>query len=309
MPMDASRQARRWLVSPCARPNAEVRLVCIPYAGGGVSAYWPWAGALSDWIEVIAVRLPGREVRLREPPFRDMRPLIRELTAVLEVQLDRPFAVFGHSMGALIAFELTRELRRRALPLPAVLFVSGRNAPQVIERDDPIHLLPDEDLIRRLRALNGTSEELLQHEEIMRYLLPLIRADLAVNDTYQYVEESPFDLPIAVLGGDRDPEIDAAGLEAWRAHTRGPFQIRILHGDHFYIHHAVESLAGTITEQLSLQRSTEPSPSFQGRSDFSRGLAAAQPCRNSTSSVGEPPGEVVRPLAVGGSQRRFPRSH
>ncbi len=231
----------RWLVIPRPRPDAAVRLYCLPFAGGAASAYRTWPELLGEDVEVAAVQLPGREMRLREPPFDRVGPLVSALADVLEGESDRPFAVFGHSMGALIGFELTRELRRRGRPLPVALVASGRNAPHLPARDPLMHPLPEEEFVERLRRFEGTPEAVLQHEELMRLLIPLLRADFAVNEAYTHVSEAPLDLPLLVLGGDGDEEVSQAGLEAWSEYTTGPFSLQVFAGGHFFLNpHAGE---------------------------------------------------------------------
>jgi medium-chain acyl-[acyl-carrier-protein] hydrolase len=181
------------------------------------------------------VQLPGREGRLREAPFTRIEPLVQALAAELPLA-ELPFAFFGHSMGALIAFELAHELARRGGPQPLLLFVSGRRAPRVPVREEPIHDLPEPQFLARLRDLNGTPEEVLQHAELMALLSPLLRADFALHETWTYREgEPPLAIGISAFGGVADPEVTREDLEAWRVETTGPFRLRMLPGDHFFL--------------------------------------------------------------------------
>jgi medium-chain acyl-[acyl-carrier-protein] hydrolase len=246
----------RWLAYREVNPRARVRMFCFPYAGGGASAYRGWAGGLPGDVEICPVQLPGRESRLREAPFETPGPLIQSLTGALQPYLgDLPFVFFGHSMGAMIGFELSRELRRRGQALPLHLFVSGRRAPQVPDREDPIHALPEPEFIEKLRELNGTPEEVLQHAELMKLLLPVLRADFAVNETYNFAEEEPFDIGISCFGGLGDKEVSRDDCAAWKDQTRGRFRLRMLPGDHFFVHSAkdmiLESVARDLAEVLS----------------------------------------------------------
>ena len=210
-------------------------MFCFPYAGGGASIYRGWGASLPADLEVCPVQLPGRESRMREEPFKHCEDMVPVVADALRPYMDLPFVFFGHSMGGMIGFELARELRRRGQPLPLYLFVSGRRAPQMPARETPIHDLPEPEFLAELKRLNGTPEEVLEHEELMRLLIPLLRADFSANETYTYTEEKPFDLGISAFGGLSDEEITREDVEAWRLQTRGRFRMRMLPGDHFFI--------------------------------------------------------------------------
>ncbi len=241
----------RWFAYREVNPRARLRLFCFPYAGGGASAYRGWAAALPADVEVCPVQLPGRESRLREPAFDRPAPLIAALADALQAHLGLPFAFFGHSMGAMLSFELARELRRRGNSLPLHLFVSGRRAPQVPSREPDIHDLPEAEFLRRLRELNGTPEEVLQHAELMRLLLPVLRSDFAVNETYVFQPEPPLDLGISAFGGLEDIEVTREDVTGWSEHARGSFRLRMLPGDHFFLHSARELLTQSVARDLA----------------------------------------------------------
>lgn len=224
----------RWLAYREVNPSARLRMFCFPHAGGGASTYRTWQATLRD-VEVCPVQPPGRENRLREPAFTRLLDMIPPLADALAPYMDMPFVFFGHSLGSATAFELARELRRRGRPLPAHLFASGRPAPDLPPRDEPIHALPEPEFIEKLREMNGTPEEVLQHEELMKLLLPILRADFAVNETYQYAGDEPFDFGVSAFGGLGDPDVHREDLEAWKKQTRGRFRLRMLPGDHFFI--------------------------------------------------------------------------
>jgi medium-chain acyl-[acyl-carrier-protein] hydrolase len=171
---------------------------------------------------------------LREAPFTRLEPLVAELAERLPFA-ELPFAFFGHSMGALVAFELARELVRRGGPVPLHLFASGRRAPRVPEREEPIHDLPEPRFTARLRELNGTPEEVLAHPELMDLLVPLLRADFTLHETYVYAPGEPLAIGVTALGGMADPEVSRADLEPWRDETRGLFRLRMFPGDHFFL--------------------------------------------------------------------------
>jgi len=248
--------SERWLAYREVNPRARVRMFCFPYAGGGASAYRGWAGPLPSDVEVCPVQLPGREGRLRDAPFDHPEPLVQAMADALQPYFQGlPFVFFGHSMGAMLGFELARELRRRGQALPLHLFVSGRRAPQVPDDEEPIHELPEAEFIEKIRELNGTPEEVLQHTELMKLLIPVLRADFSVNETYVYREEEPLDIGISCFGGLGDKEVTRDEAAAWKEHTRGRFRLRMLPGDHFFIHGnrdmVLEALARDLMEVLA----------------------------------------------------------
>ena len=196
------------------------------------------------------MQLPGREGRLRDAPFTRMEPLVEALAADLPLA-GLPFAFFGHSMGALVAFELAHELARRGGPQPLRLFVSGRRAPTVPIREEPIHDLPEPEFLARLRDLNGTPEEVLQHAELMALLSPLLRADFAVHETWVHRPGEPLTIGLSALGGVADPEVTRDDLEAWRPETTGPFRLRMLPGDHFFLLSARRLVTEAVARDLS----------------------------------------------------------
>ncbi|HLN62204.1 MAG TPA: alpha/beta fold hydrolase [Symbiobacteriaceae bacterium] len=221
---------------PRPNPGAPLRLFCLPYAGGGPTIYWPWAKALPA-LEVCPVGLPGRGTLLNLPPHTSVGPLVAELARAMQAHLDKPFALFGHSMGALVAFELARELRRSYGRLPAALIVGGRNAPHWPRENRPdLHGLPDAELVAELKVLGGTPPEVLAHAELMELILPVMRADLAIHETYEYVAEAPLACPVVALGGTRDDRTTQAGLEAWGELTTGRFALEWFEGGHFFVH-------------------------------------------------------------------------
>lgn len=224
-----------WLSCPKPNPAASVRLFCFPYSGAAASVYYPWADLLPPAIEVCPVQLPGHGTRLREPLATRLAPQVEALAAGLAPAFDRPFAFFGHSMGALLSFELARTLRRQGRPGPMHLFVSGHGAPHLPDRNPPLHALPDDQFVAKLRELNGTPEEVLRHQELLQLLTPILRADFAVCETYVYQPEPPLDCPISAYGGLGDGYVNRDELAAWQAQTTGRFSLRMFPGDHFYL--------------------------------------------------------------------------
>ena len=228
-----------------------VRLICFPYAGGGASIYRPWSDNLPPTIEVCSIQLPGRGARLLEKPFSRISPLVSALGQALLPLLDKPFAFFGHSMGALVSFELARLLQKKGGPLPLHLFVSGAAAPFLPPREIALYKLPETEFIKALHSLNGTPKELLESEELMQLLLPTLRADFAVCDTYTYKDGPALRCPITVCGGTRDRKLSRrSDLQAWRSETEASFSVQMFPGDHFFLHTAQSQLLALLSQEL-----------------------------------------------------------
>jgi medium-chain acyl-[acyl-carrier-protein] hydrolase len=224
-----------WAVIRQPRPEARLRLFCFPHAGGAASAYAAWGADLPN-VEVVAVQPPGRERRLSEPPLERLGPFVDAAYEALRPLWDRPFAFFGHSTGALVGYELARRLRRDGATGPLHLFASGRWAPHLPDPEPPVYALPDDELIAALRRYGGTPDELLSDGDLMAFLLPLLRADFALGDTYRHEPGPPLSIPITAIGGAQDPRVCAEALEAWGDHTTGSFAAHRLPGDHFFLH-------------------------------------------------------------------------
>lgn len=249
--MVTTTSANAWIAFRRPNPQARLRLFCFPFAGGGASIYRTWQNSLPREIEVCAVQLPGRESRLRDEPFRRLGPLIEKLIEVLAPEDELPFAFFGHSMGAIIAYHLTLRLRELKKPMPSMLLVSGRRAPFLPpEDDDVIYHLPDDEFKDKLRELDGTPETVLEHPELMELMLPLLRADFELVDTSETVTAEPLEMPVVAFGGLRDEEVQKEKLEAWTEVTRGSFRLRMFPGGHFFIQEDRNSLLGAVAEDL-----------------------------------------------------------
>lgn len=225
----------RWLAFHRPQQEGKMRLFCLPFAGKGASLFRAWVGRLPDGVEIWPIQLPGRENRIQERPYTKLSRLVPPAADALVPYLDRPFAFLGHSMGALISFELTRELRRRCTPLPSRLFLSGRAAPHLVRREPPRHNLPHADFVKELQRLNGDHQEVPERSELMQVMLPTIRADFSVCDTYVYSAEAPLDCGLSVWGGSEDPEVSIQELVAWRDQTTASFSVKIFSGDHFFL--------------------------------------------------------------------------
>lgn len=240
-----------WLAHHKPNANAKLRLFCFPYAGGSAMSFQSWSKSLPRTVEVCPVQPPGRGDRLREQPFTELQPMVQAAAENLRPYFDMPFAFFGHSMGALISFEMARLLRREGRAQPQQLFLSGSNAPQLRSTGRHIHSLPAPELIEELRRLNGTPREVLEHPELMELLLPIIRADMAVCETYAYTPEPPLDSAISAFGGLQDLEVPREGVRAWHSHTRSSFAMWMFEGDHFFLHQALPQMLRIISESCS----------------------------------------------------------
>jgi surfactin synthase thioesterase subunit len=238
-----------------------MQLFCLPYAGGSALVYARWRRILPSWINVQPVELPGRGTRMDEPLHVEPRRLAEQLAAeLLHAPLDRGYGLFGHSLGALIAFEVIHVLLARGAPAPTIMFASGTEAPSV--RDGSKWRLPlnDEALRDELRSLRGTPAEALDDPEIMRDALPVLRADFLMCGAYEYRRRQPLPCPIQVFGGV-DDDVDREALEAWQCETSASFDIDMLPGHHFFIHSHQTELLSLIVSALA-RRSERPPRSF-----------------------------------------------
>lgn len=235
------------------RTNSERRLslFCFPYAGGGASIYREWAADLPPSIEVCPIQLPGRENRWNETPFTSLSSLVEDLATILLPMFKLPFVFFGHSMGALISFELARALRRKTHKAPIHLFISSARAPQIPDPDSPIHQLPDAEFIKELQRLNGIPEMVLQDAELMHLVLPTLRADITLCETYEYFPDESLSCPITAYGGQLDKKVQREHLAGWSAQTSGAFTFRSFPGDHFYLTSARKLLLRAVSAELS----------------------------------------------------------
>jgi len=239
-----------WIAFRKPNPQACLRLFCFPNAGTGASIFRTWSRGLPADVEVCPVQLPGRGTRLIETPFTQLTPLVQALAQALVPLLDKPFAFFGHSLGALVGFELARQLRRQSGVRPVRLFISADRAPQIPHQDRPIHELPEGELLVELRRLNGIPGKVLEDVELMQIMLPVLRADLAVYETYVYSTEPPLNCPISTFGGLQDHRVSRGDLEAWRDQTSVSFSLRMFPGDHFFWHTTQPLLLQVLSQEL-----------------------------------------------------------
>ena len=240
-----------WITILNPHPNARCRLYCLPYAGGGAAVFRTWPRSLPADVEVCTIHLPGREMRFAEPRFTSIAKLVQTLAPIILPHLQKPFAMFGYSMGGLIAFELLRELRRLHAPVPVRLFVAAHQAPQIVEAHLPIHGLPEPEFVEELQQrYGGFPGDALNNQEIRDIFIPLLRADVEMIETYQYRSEPPLDCPISVFGGQSD-SIAETDLRAWQQQSTQPVFVQVFKGSHFFMHTAQADLLAVISRQLS----------------------------------------------------------
>jgi medium-chain acyl-[acyl-carrier-protein] hydrolase len=238
-----------WFSRQTLGSDATLRLFVLPPAGGGSFIYHGWDEATPANVKVCPVHLPGRGGRLHEPAFTRLAPLVRSLGQAMSPYFNKRFALFGHSMGALVIFELSRYLRNEYGVEPQALFVSGGRAPDVPEgRKD--YLLPDGEFVEMLRELNGTPAEILDNQEALQLLLPVIRADFEVIQTYEYSEGRPLSSPIVAFGGTSDAGTPQEVIRPWSRHTTGSFSLTMLPGGHFFIDESRSELLRLLSREL-----------------------------------------------------------
>lgn len=239
-----------WLAGRKVNPRARLRLFCFPYAGGAATVFRDWSEGLPTDVEVCPIQFPGRGTRLMEAPFNQLPPLIEALAKALLPLFDKPFALFGHSLGSLVSFELARQLRTNHQIRPVRLFVSAGPAPQIPHRGVPIHDLPEREFSAELHRLNGTPADILSHKELMDIVLPSVRADFSLYENYRYSPEPPLNCPISTYGGLSDQSVKRGDLEGWRDQTSMSFSIRMFSGDHFFLKTSQPLLLRTISQEL-----------------------------------------------------------
>lgn len=236
-----------WLVGKIT-PQARLRLVCFPYAGGGAGVFATWRKPLPEWVDLLAVTLPGRGARMMEAPVRNMDaliPYLAEATSNLG-----PCVFFGHSMGAFMAYETAKLLQQSGQTTPLKLIVSGQRAPHLPAPDRPVHALPRHEFIAELRRQGGTPEEVLCDTELMSLLTPMLRADFEMCERYAHRKGLPLNIPITAFGGEDDPKAGCVEVAAWVEHTSLSFSQCEFEGGHFFIHETEKQVTWAITKEL-----------------------------------------------------------
>ncbi|WP_416904043.1 thioesterase II family protein [Micromonospora echinospora] len=237
---------RRFHPAPAGAP----RLVCLPHAGGSASFYFPVSRALSPAVEVLSVQYPGRQDRRQEPCVDNLPELARQVFRVLRPWLDQPLAIFGHSMGATLGFEVARLMEAETGTSAAHLFPSGRRAPSC-HRDETVHLLDDEGLLADVKKLSGTNSAVLGDPDMLRAALPAIRNDYRAAETYEYTPGPKLSCPVTVFTGDDDPKTTVDEARAWQEHTNGPFDMHVFPGGHFFLAQHQPAILRTLSTALT----------------------------------------------------------
>jgi medium-chain acyl-[acyl-carrier-protein] hydrolase len=234
------------------KPNsrARLRLFCFPYAGGGALAYRSWIEAVPREIEIFPVQLPGRENRFNEKPYTKLQPLMHKLLSAIRPYLDSPFAFFGHSLGAVLSFQLAQKMNVEGLDLPLHIFVSSRRAPHLPDLNPPLHNLPKSELIDMLKSFGGVPDMILNDPEVLDFFLPTLRADLYLSENCPIENGNPINCPITAFGGLQDPFTSIRELEAWRQSTCREFRLKTFPGGHFYIREFTKELLEEISHTL-----------------------------------------------------------
>ncbi|MCV7163074.1 thioesterase II family protein [Mycobacterium stomatepiae] len=245
-----NRRRNPWIAAGKRYPEATRRLVCFAHAGGGSGLYAPWRTSLGPDIDVCPVVLPGREARLKTKPYRTIDTLIPPLIEGLWELTDRPLALFGHSLGSIIAYEVARQLTSLGRR-PSVLMVSGRRAPHLPKRFSDVHTLDDDGVVDALRRLGGTSEELLNDRSLLEIFVPAIRADFELNETYQPLPGPRLDVDIIGFHGVSDPQLTEPELHGWVHATRGKFTHHLFDGGHFYLQPPPKRLLNVVAAELN----------------------------------------------------------
>lgn len=235
-----------------------MRLFCLPFAGAGASSFAPLSRRLGDTVEVCAVQLPGRESRMQERCIGSVEALVAALEFSMRELMDCPYAILGYSMGASIALELCRRLRGGILPQPVALFVVGAPGPRVPKRP-PIAGLPHEQFVEELRRLGGTSQAILENSELLDIFLPVLRADFALSESYDYRVQEPLSLPTFAYAGESDALAPPVSVERWSDEVDGPFRMRRFAGGHFFVQSSLEAVADSILRDLERWLVSPPS--------------------------------------------------
>lgn len=243
-----------WVPFSVRREKPEVRLFCFPFAGGNAARYISWSGRVSSKIEIHPVQHPGHGNRMGEELITSVEDMVNGLLDALGALLDAlPFSFFGYSMGSIISFELARALRARNLPQPEALFLAATRAPDCKSEVSNVHKLSDIDLLKRVKAIDGIPDEFFDHPELVESMLPILRADFKICETYNFKQETPLRMPIFAFCGNDDKSALPSEVEPWQRQTEGEFDIRVYTGKHFFLNAYEGDVIQAVEHKLSLK--------------------------------------------------------
>lgn len=234
--MPISHFSNPWIVPLKAEITPSVRLLCFHHSGGNTSTFKPWSAYLPSYVELLAVQLPGRGERFNERFVTDVEDIKKQILIAMEHYLDKPYILFGHSLGAMIAHEVAVTLQKEKKTLPHHLFVSGRRAPHIPRREEDYHTLSDTLLIEKIQEFNGTPLQIFDTPELISLFLPMLRADFKISETYRLKEFLPLRCNLTALGGTQDPTVTVEDIKEWKNYTLQDFQYHLFPGNHFFIH-------------------------------------------------------------------------
>ncbi len=246
----------RWIRRFHPAPEAPARLVCFPHAGGSATFYFPVSRSMSPAVDVLAIQYPGRQDRRAEKCIDDIGGLADRVVAELRHLTDRPVALFGHSMGATLAFEVACRLEADGVA-PLSLFASGRHAPS-LHRDEAVHLRSDDGLVAELKTLSGTEAGVLGDEEMLRMILPAVRSDYKAAESYRCQPGRTLDCPIVAIVGDDDPKASIEETRAWAGHTTAQFELHVFSGGHFYLNSHAAAVMRIIAKRITELSASAP---------------------------------------------------
>ncbi len=230
-------------------PHVRCRLFCFPHGGAGVGAYREWPGNLPPGVEVCTVEYPGRDSLISEPPITELSLLVEGIVAAISPCLYEPYVLFGHSVGALVAFELARALSKHR-QTPKLLVVSGHQAPHLSSQREPIHDLPDDEFLEEIKSFDPLESALVHSEELAELLLPALRADIKLHEDFKLKQLPKLTIPLAICGGLDDPEVSREELAGWARHTTEGHLLQLFPGGHFYLRESRAELLQMISELL-----------------------------------------------------------
>lgn len=228
-----------------------MRLFCFPFGGGGASVFHGWIEAVGPGIEIRALQLPGRETRYSEPRVKDLEYLVEETAQAIHEYRDKPFAIFGYSFGALLAFEVSRELRRQGMAMPVHLLIAACQAPQIPDAYPPISMLGDREFVQQVEDLYEPQGEAWNHLELRNFLLPILRDDISACESYIYREEAPLSCPIDVFAGEQDRSISVGSTRHWAEQSTSTINHHVFPGGHFFIDNSADEIIALVSSALN----------------------------------------------------------